>query len=274
MISSTSGADSESSRCEDEKLTDLNNSLEDGLKKFNKLHSEKVHLRCFAHTLQLVIKNSLKNCINVRRTMSKCFKIASKYHNKSLFKQLIDDKKYRAIPRQVSTRWNSELKVLSAINNVKAQDLTDALSQCSLTSLNISYYERGILSSLINFLEPFEFITDTLQGNFTYFATIYFLISKELIFLGESYCTISYAVPSLFRLLSHLNIFGSEKGTLQSLSISMTKDLKERYKDLFTYIQKLADKDFDVKTDMKLIDYDESCFIATFLDPIFKFYWL
>ena len=96
--------------------------------------------------------------------MSKCFKIASKYHTKTLFKKLIDEKKYKAIPKQVSTRWNSELKVLCSINNIKSQDHTDALSQVHLSHLNITSYERGLLSSLINILEPFEFVTDTLQG--------------------------------------------------------------------------------------------------------------
>ena len=54
----------------------------------------------------------------------------------------------------------------------------------------------------------------------------------------------------------------------------MAKDLQERYKDLFTLLEKLSDVVFDIRTDLQLIDYDDSCYIATFLDPLFKFYWL
>ena len=48
---------------------------------------------------------------------------------------MIEEKKYKSIPKQLTTRLNSELKVLRAFHNIKAQDLSDA-TQNSTSHIN------------------------------------------------------------------------------------------------------------------------------------------
>lgn len=124
----------------------------------------KVHLRCFAHSLQLVVKNSLKKCKNVNRLLGKCFKIGNKFRQKKELANFLSEKKYNTIPKPLKVRWNSELKTLRAISKIRLADLTMGLSLTSDTNLVLTDNESKRLTDIINILDPFEYVTDLLQG--------------------------------------------------------------------------------------------------------------
>lgn len=121
-------------------------------------------MRCFCHSLQLVVKNGLKKCSNIQRILTKCFKISAKYHQVREFKQFLTDKKYKAIHKPVSTRWNSELKMIRSIVKIELNDSNTALSRAHVFNLNLNPHEHSRLVDLLDILDPFESITDELQG--------------------------------------------------------------------------------------------------------------
>lgn len=47
------------------------------------------HIRCFAHSLQLVIKDGLKNSKQVQPTLTKCAKLAKLLHQSTKFKVIM-----------------------------------------------------------------------------------------------------------------------------------------------------------------------------------------
>ena len=75
------------------------------------------------------------------------------------------EKNYNSIPAPINVRWNSELKTIRAICEIRLSDLNSALAQAGLTNLCLTADERNKLIDLVNILEPFEFITDLLQGD-------------------------------------------------------------------------------------------------------------
>ena len=87
-----------------------------------------MHLRCFCHILQLVIRDFLKaiKCQNLNRLISKFFKLSNKYHQETIFCNYLIWKGYNAICKPVVTRWNSELKTLRSICIINPQDLQTA----------------------------------------------------------------------------------------------------------------------------------------------------
>ena len=51
------------------------------------------HMRCFAHSLQLVVKKSFAKINNVKRIIKKCTKISAKYRQKKDFASYLSEKK-------------------------------------------------------------------------------------------------------------------------------------------------------------------------------------
>jgi hypothetical protein len=87
------------------------------------------------------------------------------------------------------------LKTIRALTLINVSDLDEILDACELENLKISLSEMQKLKRFVNILEPFEDLTDQLQG--------------------EQYVTISLVVPSAFILLDHLECI--EGDTIQSL---------------------------------------------------------
>ena len=74
-----------------------------------------IHLRCFAHSLQFVVKKSLVIIHNIKRIITKCTKISAKYRQKKVFASYLIEKNYNSIPKPIKVRWNSEINCLRAI---------------------------------------------------------------------------------------------------------------------------------------------------------------
>ncbi|RNA22198.1 zinc finger BED domain-containing 1-like [Brachionus plicatilis] len=121
-----------------------------------------MHIRCFAHSLQLVKD----------------------------FASYLAEKKYNSIPKPIKVRWNSELKFLKAICQIKLIDLNEALNLINNQRLNLSQNQNSRLAEKINILEPLELsiiVTNKIQG--------------------DQYSTLSLLVPKLLQLIQHLDDF-------------------------------------------------------------------
>lgn len=72
--------------------------------------------------------------------------------------------KYKAISKPIKVRWNSELKCLRRISKIKLSDLNEALELVDERNLRLSQSESSRLNDIIQILEPFEFVTNEIQG--------------------------------------------------------------------------------------------------------------
>ena len=74
-------------------------------------------MSCFAHSIQLAIKDGMDKCSTVRSIMAKCSKLANCCHQSEIFRDQFENKfgQGRSIPSTNATRWSSTFHQLSAI---------------------------------------------------------------------------------------------------------------------------------------------------------------
>ena len=209
----------------------------------------------------MVFWDALKQTKNLYCTLNKAFKIGSKSRNTQAFSELLALKKYKVIPKHNKTRWNSELKALRGVTDIKYEDLCFMLSSCGHDTLALTKSQYNLLLNLVNLLEPFELITDILQG--------------------EDYTTISMVFPSIEELLNHIDDFESE------LNLSLRENYQHRpipqtslhllVKNLRVGITKRFQGVISILTKEPYAEqpFSDCCYlISTFLDPLFKFFWI
>lgn len=114
------------------------------------------HHGCFAHTIQLLVKDGFKVAKRVNNIISKCSKMVC-YVRKSTVatEQLEEEKRIQAANE---TRWNSQLKMICSILAVPNSKLVELETPHKLTT-----YEWYVLQELVTILTPFEEATDYAQ---------------------------------------------------------------------------------------------------------------
>ena len=120
---------------------------------FDSLPAE--HHGCFAHILQLVVKDGFKNASQIERIVNKCSKIVSKVRRSTISTEALGNCK--ALQPCNATRWNSQLKMLRSIINVPSTTLD------SIDAPKLSAYERNMITDIMEVLAPFEEATDFAQ---------------------------------------------------------------------------------------------------------------
>ena len=115
------------------------------------------HDSCFAHSLQLVVKDGFKNAGTINKVLVKAAKIVTHVRKSIKATEALEGE--RRLQAKVATRWNSELKSIRSILSVPAEKLQQIDCQQQLTT-----YDRGILRDLVEILTPFEEATDVTQG--------------------------------------------------------------------------------------------------------------
>ena len=114
------------------------------------------HDTCFAHTLQLVVKDGFKEVGAVSNVLTKAAKIVSFVRRSIHASEILEGE--RRLQAKVDTRWNSELRSIQSILRVPE----DKLHQVDVVQLTT--YERNILEDLVEILSPFQEATDLTQG--------------------------------------------------------------------------------------------------------------
>ncbi|CAF5136659.1 unnamed protein product [Rotaria magnacalcarata] len=86
---------------------------------FNRLMegNEVFRLPCFAHTLQLVVNNGLKEAETILGALEKVSAIAKLAHTSTKFAEKLDLMKV-LIPRAIITRWNSQFMCIERILSI------------------------------------------------------------------------------------------------------------------------------------------------------------
>lgn len=115
------------------------------------------HARCYAHTLQLVVNDGLRECSsNLKSVIGKVSNVV-KHVRKSVNASDILEEENRLQTATV-TRWNSQLIMIRSVLKIPEEKLNKVEG-----AQKISSYERKLLSELCTILEPFEHATLLVQ---------------------------------------------------------------------------------------------------------------
>ncbi|XP_051793095.1 zinc finger BED domain-containing protein 4-like [Acanthochromis polyacanthus] len=138
------------------------------------------HLQCFAHTLNLIVKDSIKADTSLESILEKCGAIVRFFHHSTkATDKLKEVQNQLQLPQHrlmqaVDTRWNSVLYMLERLYE-QQQAITTALSLLGRNSLCLNGEEWSHITEAFEALRPFEEAT------------------KEV--SAEQYVTISKVIP-------------------------------------------------------------------------------
>ena len=126
-------------------------------------------LPCFAHSLQLVIRDGMQQLAVCRGALGKVSKLANIVHQSSLFRTAFEATfgAGRAIPETNATRWNSVFQQLRCIMDLEQSKLADVLRDTNHDNLILSKKDVEQLNELVDLLAPFAEATDLCQGEQT-----------------------------------------------------------------------------------------------------------
>jgi len=119
-------------------------------------------LSCFAHSLQLALKDGLDKCKSMRSVSSKCCKLANLCHQSALFRQQFEVVfgNGRSVPRTNSTRWSSTYHQLSSVADLDDKKLRDLLCDSGHTNLMMTNKEAESLREVVDILNPWAEVGD------------------------------------------------------------------------------------------------------------------
>ncbi|CAF1510670.1 unnamed protein product, partial [Adineta steineri] len=203
-----------------------------------------IRLSCFIHSLQLCVRDGLKNASYVPKLLKKCQDVARFSHKSLKVADLLEDLNKR-ISKMNVTRWNSEFLFIKSIFSIR--DDLEQITSLMDNPVKFSKNDFTVLEEMIDILEPFHDISIKCQA--------------------ETAVTASLVVPSVVHLISHLRDI---KPSI-SLCIKLVQQLETSMQLRFSgIINRLA-----------LVDgIDNSAFgdpvyfIAAVLDPSFKLFWV
>ena len=114
------------------------------------------HQSCFAHTLQLVVKDVMKDIgSSLQKVIANASNIVTHIKKSVHASEFLED--FKRVQASNVTCWNSEVKIIRSVLNIPADKLDQLDTQKS------TYHERSLLTDLLKVLFPFEEATDVIQ---------------------------------------------------------------------------------------------------------------
>jgi hypothetical protein len=208
-------------------------------------NSFQLRLPCFLHSLQLCIREGLKNSTYIPKVLKKCQTFSKISHKSSKIADALDDLNKR-INRMNVTRWNSEFLLIKSIFSINRDDL-DSISSLMENPIRFSNNDFTVLGEFIDILEPFFEISLKCQA--------------------EEVVTVSLVMPSIVHLLVHLRDIKNDLSICKKLVQQLEESLRKRFSGIINRLNLI-----DV-TDYKNYG-DPLYFMAAVLDPSFRFYWM
>lgn len=204
-------------------------------------------LSCFAHSLQLVISDGMKEVKAIARAIAKASKFTNLLHSSSNHKDLFEAHfgSNKSIPAGNNTRWNSTYRQLKALITLDHGAITE---MCSNTeNLVFSTREWAQLKDLCALLEPFSDATDLTEG--------------------DHQVTISMVVPTVLDLKNHLIKMEVQMPQAVTIVRALKRSLEKRFSGIFRQIC-MDEKDPEEPFSHRIY------FLATMLDPQFGLTWV
>ncbi|XP_060731809.1 uncharacterized protein LOC132849873 isoform X2 [Tachysurus vachellii] len=206
-------------------------------------------LSCFAHSLQLVVHDGMKEAKAFSSALTKMSKLTSLLHTSTTFKERFEAKfgTDRSIPAATSTRWNSTFKQLQALTALDHRDLTQICSS-DFQHVLFSVREWNQLKNLGSVLFPFAEATDLTEG--------------------EKMVTISMVVPTVLDLNTHLLQISESQSHCRPLATSLRQSLLKRFSGIFVRTKMVEQNGKEDQFNHNVY------FLATMLDPQFGLNWV
>lgn len=197
------------------------------------------------HSLQLCVRDGLKNTPFIAKLLVKCQSLSKISHKSTKMTDVLDQMD-RHISRSNMTRWNSEYLLIKSIWSIGKSDL-DLVTSSIDNQIKFSQNDFVIFNELITILEPFHDISIRCQA--------------------EAAVTASLVVPSVVHLIVHLRDMKNEVSICSKLIQQLEASLNKRFSGIIDRLNRL-------NVSMESPFSDPLFFIATVLDPAFKFYWI
>ena len=118
------------------------------------------HHSCFAHILQLVVKDGMARAGPIDTVIKKCSKFVS-FVRKSTIATDILQGQIRLQANNV-TRWNSQLKMIKSVLSISS-DIFKKLSEIDGSPPKLTLHDKNLLNDIVEILAPFEEATDFVQ---------------------------------------------------------------------------------------------------------------
>ena len=134
---------------------------------------------CFAHTLQLCVKDGLKASSTISAVLRKAGRVVSHCRKSTLATEKVEELFGKTVIAKNETRWNSQLKMVRRLVEIDVDKVVDK------REFQLNAYEKVVLRELVEVFEPFEEATDILQG--------------------DKYSSISLVIPCFLGLKRHLS---------------------------------------------------------------------
>ena len=115
---------------------------------------------CFAHTLQLVVKDGLEQAGSLKQVIAKVSKLVSHCRKSTISNELLEG--HTKLQLANATRWNSQLTMLQSLLRIPADVLAKIQDNASIS---LTAYELKLISELVEILQPFQIATDLVQGD-------------------------------------------------------------------------------------------------------------
>ena len=207
-------------------------------------------LSCFAHSLQLVVSDGMKEVKAISRAIAKATKFTTLLHSSSKFRDIFETHfgPNKCIPAANNTRWNSTLKQLKALTTLDHRVVTQMCSECETDNIAFSVREWAQLKDLCTVLEPFSEATDLTEG--------------------ETVVTISMVVPTILDLRTHLNKMEVKLPQIVTIVRALKKSLEKRFSGVFRRIINMEQGDPEEPFHHRIY------FLAAMLDPQFGLSWV
>lgn len=213
------------------------------------------HISCFAHSLQLVVRDGLDTISSGRPFMSKCSKIANIVHQSALFRSEFEKVmgQGKSIPATNNTRWNSTFKQLHSFVSLDITALNKVLCDTNHQNLTLTPKDVAQLKELVQILTPFSEATDLTQGDQT--------------------VTISCVVPTILSLKAKLEVAVQSPGSFSSLVKTLLVSLCDRFAGIFQLLG--IERAAELGLHFNRLKFDSNIFImAPALDPFYAYHWL
>lgn len=214
-------------------------------------------LSCFAHTLQLVVRDGISKLATATGMLAKISKLANNVHQSALFKAAFESKfgvEGKSIPSTNATRWNSVFRQLKSVADLDQMKLIDILKETNHQNLILTSRELGSLQELVEILQPFAEATDLCQG--------------------QKYTTIGCVVPCVVSLHKFLCRMEQQSRYHRPAVIALQESLCRRFSGLFVRLKICSPYLLDaVTSDMNNFG-DDVYVMASAMDPSFGFIWI
>ncbi|XP_065907752.1 zinc finger BED domain-containing protein 4-like [Dysidea avara] len=114
------------------------------------------HHACFAHVLQLVVKDGMAKAGQINTVIKRCSSLVSFVRRSTVAADVLKDE--TRLQADNTTRWNSQLKMIRSVLAVSDSVLSQLENAPKLTT-----HEKNLLQDIVEILTPFEEATEFVQ---------------------------------------------------------------------------------------------------------------